>query len=65
MSIHSRDMELIDFLQSELSLSSGDIEVALRKYQLNHEPLAMLLWQYGFVDIYQLERILDWQENQH
>ncbi len=64
MAPHSRDIKLINFLQNELSLSSGDIAIALRKHELNNEPLAMLLWQYGLVDIEQLEQILDWMENQ-
>jgi Protein of unknown function (DUF2949) len=54
--------QFIDFLQKELSLTTGNIEIALKKGQLNNEPLAMLLWQYGLVDIEQLERILDWLE---
>ncbi|ARV63131.1 DUF2949 domain-containing protein [Nostocales cyanobacterium HT-58-2] len=58
------DMKLIDFLQNELSLSTMDIAIALRKHQLENGPLAMLLWQYGLVDIEQLERILDWLEDQ-
>ncbi|MUG91684.1 DUF2949 domain-containing protein [Scytonema sp. UIC 10036] len=54
--------QFINFLQKELFLTVGDIAIALRKHQLNNEPLAMLLWQYGLVDIEQLERILDWLE---
>jgi hypothetical protein len=54
----------INFLQKELSLTAGDIAIALKKRQVNNEPLAMLLWQYGLVDIEQLERILDWLESQ-
>ncbi|MEC4819278.1 MAG: DUF2949 domain-containing protein [Scytonema sp. PMC 1069.18] len=64
MTIQSHDMELIDFLHNELLLPFGDIEIALRKHQFNQEPLAMLLWQYGLVNLDQLERLLDWQENQ-
>ncbi|GAA6616666.1 DUF2949 domain-containing protein [Scytonema sp. NUACC26] len=55
--------QFINFLQKELSLTAGDIAIALKKHQLHNEPLAMLLWQYGLVDIEQLERILDWLEN--
>ncbi|WP_081403001.1 DUF2949 domain-containing protein [Scytonema hofmannii] len=36
--------------------------IALRKHELDNGPLAMLLWQYGLVDIEQLERIFDWLE---
>ncbi|PMB20813.1 DUF2949 domain-containing protein [Fischerella thermalis CCMEE 5205] len=58
------DVKFIDFLQNELELSSGDIAVALRKRELENGPLPMLLWQYGLVDIEQLERIFDWLEEQ-
>lgn len=58
------DVKFIDFLQNELDLSSGDIAVALRKRELENGPLPMLLWQYGLVDIEQLERIFDWLEEQ-
>ncbi|PLZ88129.1 DUF2949 domain-containing protein [Fischerella thermalis CCMEE 5198] len=58
------DVRFIDFLQNELELSSGDIAVALRKRELENGPLPMLLWQYGLVDIEQLERIFDWLEEQ-
>ncbi|PMB45389.1 DUF2949 domain-containing protein [Fischerella thermalis CCMEE 5201] len=58
------DIRFIDFLQNELELSSGDIAVALRKRELENGPLPMLLWQYGLVDIEQLERIFDWLEEQ-
>jgi hypothetical protein len=58
------DIKFIDFLQSEFALSTVDIAVALRKHELDNSPLAMLLWQYGLVDIQQLERIFDWLEEQ-
>ncbi len=58
------DIKFIDFLQNELALSRGDIAVALRKRELENDPLPMLLWQYGLVDIEQLERIFDWLEEQ-
>ncbi|WP_315792098.1 DUF2949 domain-containing protein [Fischerella sp. JS2] len=58
------DIKFINFLQNELELSSGDIDVALRKRELENGPLPMLLWQYGLVDIEQLERIFDWLEEQ-
>ncbi|MDM9381290.1 MULTISPECIES: DUF2949 domain-containing protein [unclassified Chlorogloeopsis] len=58
------DIKFINFLQEELELTRRDIAVALRKRELENGPLPMLLWQYGFVDIEQLERIFDWLEEQ-
>jgi hypothetical protein len=59
-----RNTEFIHFLESDLNLSTKDISVALRHPEREHAPLAMLLWQYGLVNIEQLERIFDWLENQ-
>ncbi|WP_017314883.1 DUF2949 domain-containing protein [Mastigocladopsis repens] len=64
MANEHKDINFIVFLQNEMSLSKRDIAVALRKHELENGPLAMLLWQYGLVDIEQLGRILDWLENQ-
>ncbi|MBF2014796.1 MAG: DUF2949 domain-containing protein [Rivularia sp. T60_A2020_040] len=58
------DREFINFLKKELLLTSCDISVAVRKSKLDKGPLPMLLWQYGLVDIEQLERIFDWLESQ-
>jgi Protein of unknown function (DUF2949) len=57
------DTRFITFLQSEIELSTADISVALRHPELENAPLPMLLWQYGLVDIEQLERIFDWFQN--
>ncbi len=61
---HYSNTQFISFLQKELSLTAGDIAIALRKHELDNGPLAMLLWQYGLVDIEQLEQIFDWLEDQ-
>ena len=58
------DREFINFLKKELLLTSCDISVAVRKSRLDKGPLPMLLWQYGLVNIEQLERIFDWLESQ-
>jgi len=58
------DKKFINFLQNELLLTNCDIAVAVRKSRLNNGPLPMLLWQYGLIDIEQLERIFDWLDGQ-
>ena len=64
MIVSSSDINFINFLQNELALSTQDISVALRKRELDNDPLPMLLWQYGLVSLEQLEQILDWLEDQ-
>ncbi|MBD2343462.1 DUF2949 domain-containing protein [Anabaena subtropica] len=56
----SKDMELLNFLHDELELTEKDMALALKHRQSDNEPLPMLLWQYGLVDLEQLEQILDW-----
>ena len=60
MVIKSSNKKLLQFLQKELALSKADISVATRHPEFNHGPLQMLLWQYGLVDLQQLDRIFDW-----
>ncbi len=62
--IRRRDQKFIKFLQNELALSTDDIAVALRQRKFDNAPLPMLLWQYGLVNLDQLERIFDWLEDQ-
>lgn len=51
---------LIRFLQEDLAISDASIDVALRHSQQDPGPLPMILWQYGFINLEQLERIYDW-----
>lgn len=60
----TNEKKLIKFLHSEIELTNADIAVALRQRKSNNGPLPMLLWQYGLVDLEQLERILDWLDSQ-
>jgi hypothetical protein len=64
MMVARSDTKFLNFLHQELSLTTADIAVALRHRELERGPLPMLLWQYGLVDLEQLERIFDWLENQ-
>ncbi|NEP02720.1 MAG: DUF2949 domain-containing protein [Symploca sp. SIO2E9] len=54
--------KLIDFLQQELSLSADSIALALRQGRLTPDLLPMILWQYGLVNLKQLDQIFDWLE---
>lgn len=56
----NNNIKLIHFLHNELELSNADIAVALRHRELENGPLPMLLWQYGLINLEQLERIFDW-----
>jgi hypothetical protein len=58
------DKKLLQFLHSELELSKADIAVALRNREFDQGPIPMLLWQYGLIDLQQLEKIFDWLADQ-
>lgn len=57
-----RNAHLLDFLEQDLFLSSAAIAMALRLCHQNAGPLPMILWQYGFVSLRQLNQIFDWLE---
>jgi Protein of unknown function (DUF2949) len=65
MVTQNSEIKLINFLHNEIELSQADIAVALRHRKFDQGPLPMLLWQYGLVDLKQLEQIFDWLEDQH
>lgn len=54
--------QLIQFLQQDLGVSSAQIELALRHVQEAPNQLPIILWQYGFVNLGQLDQIFDWLE---
>lgn len=54
--------KLINFLQTELSVSNDSLAIALRHDRQNPSELPMILWQYGLVTLRQLEQIFDWLE---
>ncbi|MBH8574812.1 DUF2949 domain-containing protein [Nostocaceae cyanobacterium CENA369] len=65
MPTRTTENKLINFLHNELALSNADIAVALRHREFDNGPLPMLLWQYGLVNLEQLERILDWLDEEY
>lgn len=64
MTTGNKNIELLNFLHNELELSDKDMAVALKHQEFDNGPLPMLLWQYGLVDLEQLEQILDWLYNE-
>lgn len=60
----NKNIELLNFLYNELELSEKDVAVAFKHQEFDNGPLPMLLWQYGLVDLEQLEQILDWLYNE-
>lgn len=58
----NRLSQLIRFLQDDLNVPTNSIALVLRQPELSLNTLPMLLWQYGLIDLQQLDRIFDWLE---
>ncbi len=54
--------KLIDFLQSDLEISTEAISLVKKTKNLEPYKLPMILWQYGLLDKKQLDRVFDWLE---
>ncbi len=54
--------KLVIFLQDELDIPAEQVHLALRHTQAIPSQLPMQLWQYGLINLGQLEQIFDWLE---
>lgn len=54
--------KLTKFLIEELGIPAPQISLALRKIPQTPNQLPMMLWQYGLINLGQLEQIFDWME---
>ena len=55
-------LKFINYLQEDLSIPRDSISVIDRHWKKHSvlSPLPMVLWQYGLVNLEQLDRIYDW-----
>lgn len=60
---HTTQKQFLRFLHEELSLSYDSIAVAQRSMEQTKGPLPMVLWQYGLINLNQLDQIYDWLED--
>lgn len=54
--------QFMTFLQEDLAIPSADLQVALRHSEPTLTILPMVLWQYGFLTLAQLDKVFDWLE---
>lgn len=52
----------IKFLQEEINLSQDSIAMAQKTVDQNLGLMPVVLWQYGLVDLDQLNKIYEWLE---
>jgi hypothetical protein len=59
-SMADRTRSLIQFLTDELAVSSDSIKIGLQYSEEIDSLLPIVLWQYGFITLTELETIFDW-----
>ena len=59
----SKHEQLVEFLQEQLALPTGSIELGLRQSQDRPNLLPIVLYQYGLVTTHELGKIFDWLES--
>ena len=55
-----RFTEFIRFLEKDLAIPTSDLLLALRHDEQTPSLLPMVLWQYGLINLAQLDEIFDW-----
>lgn len=64
MEFNSNWLKFQQFLQEDISISQAEIDMVIQRRTHASDPIPMLLWQYGFISIHQLQKIFDWLGNQ-
>ncbi len=59
----NQDKQLIKFLREKMGIPNRSIEMAVRLCEASVGSLPMILWQYGLIDLSQLDQVFDWLEN--
>ncbi len=55
--------QFMQFLREDLAIPATYLQVALLRAEQTPSLLPMVLWQYGFVSLAQLNRMFDWLEH--
>jgi hypothetical protein len=58
----AKQTRLIEFLRDTLAVPADALALGLRRAEQTPSLLPMILWQYGFVSLEQLNQIFDWLE---
>lgn len=59
---YSAQTRLIRYLREELLIPADAIALAIRRQQQLSSQLPIILWQFGFVSLQQLNQIFEWLE---
>jgi hypothetical protein len=54
--------QVVNFLRQNLNLSDDSVQLALKQSQPDYSSLPIVLWQYGLVNLPELDQLYDWFE---
>jgi hypothetical protein len=55
--------QFVNFLRQDLNLSDDSVQLALKQSRSEYGRLPIVLWQYGLVNLAELDQIYDWFES--
>lgn len=61
--INDSQSQLIEFLRTKLSIPTDSLKMAIRFTESSLGSLPMVLWQYGLIDLNELDQVFDWLDN--
>ena len=51
---------LLEYLRHKLAIPTDALKMAVKFSEASMGSLPMVLWQYGLIDLQQLDEVLDW-----
>ena len=51
---------LLEYLRHKLAIPTDALKMAVKFTEASMGSLPMVLWQYGLIDLQQLDEVLDW-----
>ncbi len=54
---------LLQYLRHKLAIPTDALKMAVKFTESSMGSLPMILWQYGLIDLHQLDELFDWIEN--
>ena len=55
--------QLIEFLRTKLAIPADSLKMAIRFTESSLGSLPMILWQYGLIDLNELDQVFDWLDS--
>ncbi|WP_299411018.1 DUF2949 domain-containing protein [Acaryochloris sp. IP29b_bin.148] len=59
---YSAQAKLIQYLKKELQIADDAIAIAVKQHHTLASQLPIILWQFGFISLSQLNQVFEWLE---